>query len=148
LLHDPAPESRTGLRAYIIISAVAFLVVGVYIGWIFYSRWESNRALLEKSAEKQRSQNQKTYEMMGGDRFEILSYVANPAIIKAGEQSSLCYSVSNAKALKIEPKTDEPVWPAFGRCVHVSPRHTTKYILTIEDGAGQAKTASAEVQVR
>jgi len=148
LLHDPASESRTGLRAYIIVSAVAFLVVGIYVGWIFYSRWETNRALTEKSAEKQRSQNQQTYEMMGGDRFEILSYAADPAVIRAGEQSSLCYSVSNAKVLKIEPQTEEPVWPAFGRCVHVNPRRTTKYTLTIEDGAGHTKTAEVEVQVQ
>ena len=147
MLQDSASETRTGLRAYIIVSAVAFLIVGLYVGWIFYSRWETNRALMEKSAEKRRSQNQKTYEMMGGDRFEILSYVANPTVIKAGERSSLCYSVSNAKALKIEPQTEEPVWPAFGRCVHVSPHRTSKYILTIEDGAGHSKTAEAEVRV-
>jgi hypothetical protein len=148
LLHDPASQSRTGLHAYIIVSAVAFLVVGFYVGWIFYSRWETNRALAEKSAEKQRSQNQQTYEMMGGDRFEILSYAADPAVITAGEQSSLCYSVSNAKGLKVEPQTEEPVWPAFGRCVHVNPRRTTKYTLTIEDGAGHTKTAEVEVQVQ
>jgi hypothetical protein len=148
LLHDPASESRTGLRAYIIVSAVAFLVVGLYVGSIFYSRWETNRALTEKSAEKQRSQNQQTYEMMGGDRFEILSYVADPAVIRVGEQSSLCYSVSNAKVLKIEPQTEESVWPAFGRCVHVNPRRTTKYTLTIEDGAGHTKSAEVEVKVQ
>jgi hypothetical protein len=148
LLQDSASESRAGLRAYIIVSAVAFLVVGLYVGWIFYSRWETNRALMEKSAEKQRAQNQKTYEMMGGDRFEILSYVANPTVIKAGERSSLCYSVSNAKGLKIEPQTEEPVWPAFGRCVNVTPHRTTKYILTIEDGAGHSKSAEVEVQVQ
>ena len=71
-----------------------------------------------------------------------------PSTIQAGEKSSLCYSVSNAKAVKIEPQAEEPVWPAFSRCVHVSPRKTTKYTLTIDDGAGHTKTASVEVKVQ
>jgi hypothetical protein len=85
---------------------------------------------------------------MGGNRFEILVYAANPPVVRAGEKSSLCYSVSNAKEVKIEPKTEEPVWPAYSRCVHVSPRKTTKYTLTIDDGAGHTKTATVDVTVR
>jgi hypothetical protein len=127
---------------------VAFLFVGFYIGWIFYSRWEANHAISEKAAEKQRAQDLQTFEMMGGTRFDILGYSANPATIQPGERSFLCYSVSNAKAVKIEPQSEEPVWPAFSRCVHVSPRKTTEYTLTIEDGAGHTKTASVEVKVR
>jgi hypothetical protein len=49
--------------------------------------------------------------------------------------------------VKIEPQAEEPVWPAFNRCVHVSPRKTTKYTLTIEDAAGHTKTAAVEVRV-
>lgn len=130
------------------MSAVAFLFVGLYIGWVFYSRWEANQVLAEKAAEKQRTQNQQTFEAMGGDRFDILVYAANPPIIQGGEKSLLCYSVSNAKAVKIEPQAEEPVWPAFSRCVHVSPRKTTKYTLTIDDGAGRTKDAVVEVKVQ
>jgi hypothetical protein len=148
VLHDSAPEPRTGIRIYLIVSAVAFLFAGLYVAWVFYSRSQANQAILEKAAEKQRLQNQQTFEMMGGNRFDILDYVANPATIRAGEQSSLCYSVSNAKAVKIEPQTDEPVWPAFSRCVHVSPRKTTRFTLTIDDGAGNSKSAGVEVKVR
>ena len=148
MLNDPAREPRTGFRIYLIVSIVAFLFVGLYIGWVFYSRWEANQSIAEKAAEKLRSQDQQTFETMGGNRFDILVYAANPATIQAGEKSSLCYSVSNAKTVKIEPPTEEPVWPAFSRCVHVSPRKTTKYTLTIEDGAGHTKTATLEVRVR
>ena len=86
--------------------------------------------------------------MMGGNRFDILDYAASPGTIHAGESSSLCYSVSNAKTVNIEPQTEEPVWPAFSRCVHVSPRKTTTYTLTIGDSAGHTKTAVVEVSVR
>jgi hypothetical protein len=50
--------------------------------------------------------------------------------------------------MKIEPQAEEPVWPAFSRCVHLSPRKDTTYTLTIEDGNGHSKTAAVEVTVR
>ena len=148
MFDDSAPEPRTGFRIYILLSAVAFLFVGFYVGWVFYSRRQANQAILEKAAEKQRSQDQQAFEMMGGNRFDILEYSASPAAIQTGEKSSLCYSVSNAKTVKIEPETEEPVWPAFSRCVHVSPRKTTQYTLTIEDGAGHSKSATVEVEIQ
>jgi len=148
VLRDPAPESHAGFPIYLIVSVIAFLFVGLYVGWVFYSRRQANQAIVEKAAEKRRTEDQQSFEMMGGDRFDILGYTASPASIQAGESSSLCYSVSNAKAVNIEPQAEEPVWPAFSRCVHVSPRKTTKYTLTIDDGAGHTKTAAVEVSVQ
>jgi hypothetical protein len=148
VLNDSVSGPRTGFRLYVIASVLAFLFVGLYVGWVFYSRWEANQSIADKTAEKQRAQNQQTFEMMGGNRFDILVFAANPPIIRAGEKSSLCYSVSNAKAVKIEPQAEEPVWPAYSRCVHVSPRNGTTYTLTIEDGNGHSKTAAVEVTVR
>jgi hypothetical protein len=133
VLHDSAPDTRTGFRIYLIVSVVAFLFAGLYVWWVFYSRRQANQEILDRAAEKQRAQAQQSFEAMGGNRFDILDYVANPVTIRAGEQSSLCYSVSNAKTVSIDPQTDEPVWPAFSRCVHVSPRKATKYTLTIDD---------------
>jgi hypothetical protein len=148
VLTNPTPASSSGPRNFILVSIVVLFLGSSYVGWVFYSRWESNQALVEKAAEKERSQNQQTFEAMGGNRFEILSYAANPATIHVGGKSSLCYSVSNAKAVKIEPQTEEPVWPAFTRCVHVAPRKTTTYTLTIDDGAGHTKSAGVEVKVQ
>ena len=148
MLNSPTPERASHQRSIFIVTVVVLLIGGSYVGWVFYSRWEENHAIAERAAEKERLQDQQAFETMGGDRFDILVYAANPPIIQAGEKSSLCYSVSNAKAVKIEPQTEEPVWPAFSRCVHVSPRKTTNYTLTIDDGAGHTKTAAVEVKVR
>jgi hypothetical protein len=131
-----------------IVSIVAFLFVGLYIGWVFYSRWEANQTIADKAAERKRAQDQQTFEAMGGNHFEILEFSADPMTVQAGEKSSLCYSVSNTKAVKIDPQPEEPTWPAFARCVPVSPRKTTRYTLTIDDGAGHTKTASVEVKVQ
>jgi hypothetical protein len=148
MLHDSAPESRTGFRTYLGVSVIAFFFVALYLGWVFYSRWQDNQALEEKAAEKQRNQDRQTFEMMGGNRFAILGFYADTPNIQAGEHVDLCYSVSNAKFVKLEPQSSQPVWPAFNRCVEVTPRKTTKYTLTAEDGAGHTKTATVEVRVR
>jgi hypothetical protein len=147
MLSDPAPETSTGLSKYFILSGVVFLLAGLYVGWIFYSRWQVNQALEEKVAAQRRVQDRQTYEMMGGDRFDILGFYADTPRIRAGESADLCYSVSNAKSVKLEPQS-QPVWPAFTRCVQVSPQKTTTYTLTAEDVAGHTKTATVTVEVR
>jgi len=147
MLTDPTPEPGTEFSKYLIVSVMAFLIVGLYLGWVFYSRRQANQAIEDKAIEKRRGQDQQTFEMMGGNSFAILGFYASPASIPAGETTSLCYSVSNAKTVKLEPQS-EPVWPAFSRCVNASPHKTTKYTLTIEDGAGHSKEAVIEVKVR
>jgi hypothetical protein len=147
MLNDPPPETHARFSKYLIFSAVTLIVAGLYVGWVFLNRWQDNQALEEKAATERRSQDRQTFEAMGGNRFEILGFYADPASIRAGETAELCYSVSNAKSVKIEPPS-EPVWPAFSRCVHVSPRKTTTYTFTAEDATGQAKSATVKVEVR
>jgi hypothetical protein len=147
MLNDPPPETHTGFSKYLIFSGVALLVAGLYVGWVFLNRWQANQALEEKAATERRSQDRQTFEMMGGNRFDILRFYADPGSIRAGETAELCYSVSNAKSVKIEPPS-EPVWPAFSRCVDVSPRKTTTYTFTAEGAAGQTKSATVKVEVR
>jgi len=146
MLSDPAPETHTGFGKYLIFSSVVLLLAGLYVGWIFLSRWQANQALEEKAATQRRAQDRQTFEMMGGDRFEILGFYADPGSIRPGETAELCYSVSNAKSVTLEPPS-EPVWPAFGRCVHVSPHKTTTYTLTAGDAAGHTKSAAIQVEV-
>jgi hypothetical protein len=147
MLNDPPPETHTAFSKYLIFSGVALLLAGLYVGWVFLNRWQANQALEQKAATERRSQDRQTFEMMGGNRFDILRFYADPGSIRAGETAELCYSVSNAKSVKLDPPS-EPVWPAFSRCVHVSPRKTTTYTFTAEDAAGQTKRATVKVEVR
>jgi hypothetical protein len=146
MLSDPAPKTHTGFAKYLIFSSALLLLAGLYVGWIFLSRWQANQALEEKAATQRRAQDRQTFEMMGGDRFEILGFYADPGSIRAGETAELCYSVSKAKSVTLEPQS-EPVWPAFSRCVHVSPHKTTTYTLTAGDAAGHTKSAAIQVEV-
>jgi len=97
--------------------------------------------------EKQRARDERTFEMMGGDRFEILDFYASPGVIARGESAQLCYGVSNANSVEIAPPA-EPVYPSYGQCVDVSPRKDTTYTLTARDAAGHTKTASVTLRVR
>lgn len=126
-----------------IVLAVAVL----YTGWTFFSRWWENRAIEQKSQERKQAADQRDAERIGGNRFEILHFYAAPGILRRGETAQLCYGVSNAKAVRVEPKTSE-VWPAASRCIEITPARDTTYTLTAEDAAGQTKTATVEVKVR
>ncbi len=140
-------ESSSGLRLYWVGSAIVLCLGLAYVGWVFFSRWQSNREIEERIAAEQRAQAAKTFEGMGGDRFDILTFYADPGIVRRGEESTLCYGVSNAKSVTLQPQSN-PVWPSQARCVDVTPSKTTTYTLTATDSAGHTKSATAIVEVR
>jgi hypothetical protein len=142
-----AARLRRILKYSWIVPGIASLFV---IGNLFLRRQENRsneQRARQQALEKQRAEDQRVVEMLGGNRFEILQFYATPGIISRGETVQLCYGVSNAKSVRLEPQTNA-VWPSFGRCVEVSPQKDTTYTLTIEDGAGRSKFATVRVQVR
>ena len=147
MLTDPNPEPpRSGMNLYVVIPIAVFLLSALYVGGVFYSRWHSTREIETKAADTERTHDEKVYQALGGDRFDILKFYAYPGIINRGDSTTLCYSVSNAKSVTLEPQSNA-VWPAFERCVSVTPAKTTTYTLTATDAAGNTKTATAEVEV-
>ncbi|MGC1659490.1 MAG: hypothetical protein WA737_05695 [Candidatus Acidiferrales bacterium] len=141
---DSWPGRRKHTAFLVFIASLA--VVLCYVGWVFYSRWQSDRDLSERAAAAQREKDREAVNFLGGDRFDILNFYAAPGSIHRGESLQLCYSVSNAKTVALDPP-EAPVWPSFSRCVEVAPRKTTTYTLTATDAAGHAKTATLEIQV-
>lgn len=132
-----------------IVSRSFWIAIGLallFVGWVFFVRWEADRAQKQRALERRREEDRRMVEMFGGDRFEIMQFYATPPVVMRGETVQLCYGVSNAKTVRLEPQSNA-VWPSFSRCVDVAPTKDTTYTLTIEDGAGHTKTASAMVQV-
>jgi len=111
------------------------LVAAIYDGAVFYSRWSDDREMERRRAAKEAEQARKLMGMLGDDSLKILAFYAMPGIVRLGENASLCYGVSGAKAVHLEPPVEE-VWPSQTRCIQVSPRKDTEYKLTAEDGAG------------
>ncbi len=84
--------------------------------------------------------------MMGNGEFKIPSFYSVPGAIHRGEHASMCFGVSATKSVRIEPGV-EAVKPSLVRCLPVSPRKTTEYTLTAEDGKGHTLQQSFVVQV-
>ena len=128
------------------------LVIGVlYVAGVFIVRWMENRDIDRNAAEKQAQEKaadaRQTFESLGGSRFEILGFYATPVQIHAGQETQLCYGVSNAKEVRIDPPSGN-IWPAASRCVSVSPKKDTTYRFTAVDAQGNTKNATVTVQVR
>ena len=125
MFDDPnlGPPPRKGMSVYLVVSLIVFGLAAAYVG-------ELGRV----------------FEGMGGDRFDILNFFPYPGEITRGDSTMLCYSVSNAKSVTLQPQSNA-VWPAFERCVSVSPKKTTIYTLTATDAAGHTKSATVTVTV-
>lgn len=152
MVAEPAPEEKSLLKNPLLYSSAVLLIVMLYVGWIFFSRWQENRGIERRAAEHQaavqREQDRNTVKQMGGKELAIQSFYASPGIVRRGESTQLCYGVANAKVVTLEPPQNSPMWPSYGRCVDVKPTKTTTYTLTAEDAAGHNVTQTVEIKVR
>jgi len=147
----PDRKPFSGFRNPLLYTSTLLVIVSAYVGGTLYVRHEQNLAIEERAAAaaaaKNRDEAAHTFEQLGGDEFKILNFYATPPVIHRGESVQLCYGVSNAKAVKLEPPAGS-VWPSAMRCLDAAPKKTTDYTLTAEDGTGNSKTATVTVQVR
>jgi hypothetical protein len=145
------PDKKSPFKNPLLYSSIMLAIAVLVVGWIFFSRWQENRDLEHRSAEqaseKQRDNDRVALEQLGGKDLEIQSLYAAPGVIKRGESGQICYAVSNAKTVKLEPQSS-PVWPSHSLCVDVSPRKTTTYTLTISDDSGNTKAQTVELKVQ
>jgi hypothetical protein len=150
MLPDPQSKPKPARKNPLLYSSVAIAIALLYVGWVLFSRWHETRAFdqkaKEEAAQKQRENDRASVELLGGNDFAIQMFYASPAVIQRGDSARLCYGVSNAKTVKLEPQSN-PVWPSHSRCVEVAPAKTTAYTLTIEDAAGNTKSQTVEVKV-
>jgi hypothetical protein len=140
-----------GIRAFLKYSPVLIALVALCVGWIFYSRWQHNRAIQQKIQQKQAAKRRADAEninrQFGGAAFPVLNFYADPPAPRRGETADLCYGVANAKSVRLKPPAG-PVWPSSARCLQVAPEKTTTSTLTAVDAAGRTKAAKATIQLR
>jgi hypothetical protein len=150
MLANSDSGQKSVFKSPLLYSSAFVAVVALIVGWIMLYRWLDNRDIDRRAAQeratRQREMDRLAIEQLGGKEFAILNFYASPCTIRRGETSQLCYGVSNAKTVKLEPQSN-PVWPSAARCVDVSPTKDTTYTLTIQDASGNTKTATVEVKV-
>lgn len=147
MANTPKRNSVGVLRRLLPFTTAAIIVAAVYVGWIFFSRWQENRELERKRSEAAAENARKVVETLGGNDLKILSLSLDRGLIRRGEKVTLCYGVMNAKKVRIDPPPPEEIWPSTQRCVTVAPTSNTTYTLTAEDAAGHSQTASVSVHV-
>jgi hypothetical protein len=151
MLQEPEQKAPRTLRnMWLGFGVLALIVVG-YTAFVFWSRWQENSdiAAKEKTAQaaKERDDAAKSFEVLGGADFKIISFYAMPGKINRGDEVDMCYGVSNAKSVKLDPPDVASMFPSLNRCVKVAPKKTTTYTFTADDGNGNAKTAQLTIEV-
>jgi len=133
------------LRKVLPYTTAALAAAILYAVWTFYSRWDENKRIEQEAAAKRLEADQTTLHMIGSD-LKITQFYAPPAI-QAGQQALICYGVTNAVRVSIQPAL-EPLTPSLSRCIQTSPRATTTYTLSAEDNAGHSVSQTITVKVQ
>ncbi|HEY4086283.1 MAG TPA: hypothetical protein VGM43_10115 [Bryobacteraceae bacterium] len=145
---DPVPEKNPSrLRRLLPWACLTVAAVAIYDGAIFYVRWSSDREAEHRQSVKEAEDARRLLQVVGGNEVKILTFAAYPPTIRPGQQSNLCYGVSGAKTVRLDPAVEE-VWPAVTRCMMVSPRKDTEYKLTADDGSGHSVSQSVTIQIK
>jgi hypothetical protein len=149
----PEPENdpkRAAKRRWSIFGVVVLILAG-YIFFVFWTRKQDNaqitRERAEVAAKEQREADQTSIDALGGSDFKILAFYASPGYIAKGDTVDLCYGVSNAKSVDIQPPVGN-IWVSTNHCVQIHPTKTTKYVFTTEDGKGNKQTADLTITVK
>ena len=145
------PDTTERLRKILRYTPILILILAIYVGFVLYSRWSDDRYLAAKTrehaAEQRREEDQRSLDNMGGNEFKILGFYATPGWVHRGDNVDLCYGVANAQTVKIEPDIHQALWPSVSRCVPITPKKTTTYTLTADDGHGNTKTVSFTLEI-
>lgn len=139
--------SLAGLRRVLPYVSILIFVGVLYDAWIFYSRWSGSRQAEETRARKQAQAAEDTLKRIGGTDLKILNFGAIPLVVRRGGTAKICYSVINAKTLRVEPPIGD-VYPALSRCLEISPQKTTEYKLIAGDDGGHTVTESLVIRVK
>ena len=140
-------DSQGVIHKLLPFTTVAVVLAAIYVGYIFYSRWSEKREAQEKSRQQQIADAQKTVEAYGNGQVKVLNFTISPGAPAHGEKVTICYGVSNAKTVTIDPKPENGVWPSLSRCVAATPTRDTTYTITATDAAGHTDTQSLAIKV-
>jgi hypothetical protein len=137
----------TWIRKLLPFLSLTIAAALIYDGAIFFSRWNSRRQAERERTDREAADRRKAVDSLGEGGLKILSFYVAPATIRPGDSTTLCYGVTGAKTVRLEPAVEE-VWPALTRCVKASPKKDTKYTFAADDGVGHTTTETVSVRIR
>jgi len=147
---ETPPTPKSPLKNPLLYSSLVILGVFLYVSYVLYARYQSNkeyeRKRAERRAEQRREEDRLAVEQLGGSELAIRGLYLSPRAIHPGETAQLCYDVANAKTVTLDPPAGE-VWPSHTRCLNIAPRKTTTYTLSITGAAGNTVSQTVELSV-
>jgi hypothetical protein len=144
---DHEPRLASLLRPLLPYVGAALAMAFLWTGWVLLTRYDQNRTAERETSRREAQFDRELLDKLGGDKLTILAFYVSPAAIHRGTHVSLCYGVSNAASVVIEPGLG-PWKPALSRCIDLQPRRTTAYTLTAKDAKGQTLTANTTLTVK
>ena len=151
MMEQPEEKKPNALRNLWAGFGAVVAIVLCFVGYTMWSRGQQDSDLAYKAqaakAATQRESDAAAVEELGGADFKIIAFYASPGLIHRGETVDMCYGVSNAKAVKLDPPEGN-VWPSANRCLQVTPKKTTTYTLTIDDGKGKIANQTLTITVK
>ena len=137
----PAEERRRTAPFVIAVIAVSVL----FLGWVLLSRGPAATQPAAPVAAPARKTDD-AVAFYGNGQLKVLSFYASPVEVRRGSRALVCYGVSNASAVRIEPALGE-TWPSTSRCLEVTGTKDTEYKLTAQDSAGHEETRTLSLRV-
>jgi len=135
------------VRRVLPYTSIALLLALIYVGWVFFSRWQSNRDIINERKEKEAADDRQVLQRLGGNDLKILSFSAEPGVVPRGGRVLFCYGVLNATTVRIDPHIED-ISPALSQCIEAHPKRTADYTITAQDRAGHSVSAHLQVQVQ
>ncbi len=133
-----------GLRSYV-PHFLAFVVVALlFLGWVVSSGKFQRQVVADAARSQAAKSAAQSLAYYGNGELKILEFYAEP---RAGSLGLVCYGVSNAAAVTIEPAVGA-TWPSTSRCLEAAPAKDTEYKLIARDSAGHQLVQTALLRVR
>lgn len=134
--------SAGGLNRYTSVLALGALV---YLGWISVRR-SADRPVTTSQNRRVAGHQAELDRIYGGADLKILQFYAREGSLVEGSDTTLCYGVVNARAVRLEPAV-QSIAPSINRCITVAPERETRYTLTAEGSDGRTVSESLVVKV-
>jgi len=141
------PSNDSPLKKILPYTTIALVLAILYVAYVFYSRHQSDvEAEARIEAQKQADRKRTLDTVFGNGEIKFSQFTIDTTSLKRGQTARLCYGVENATTVRIDPPI-EPLKPTYLHCMDISPKVTTKYTITAEDGKGHSKSESLELPV-
>lgn len=142
---------KSPLKNPYLYSGLLIFFVVVTVLYVMVDRYLSRRAFEERTAREQAAKrledDRVAIQQLGGSELSIRGLYVSPAAIHPGQPAQICYDVSNAKTISLDPPVGE-VWPSHNRCIDLKLKKSTTFTLSIADSTGKSISQSVELKVQ